>query len=775
MTMLVAPQMTGPLGRYGIRHAALLDGSTGYFSRTPIVDTNHQKFTFDFWYMKDKTYSANGYLYSSDGSGYFAILWEGATDKLWVIFEGSTYGYKTTATLRDCTGFLNIHIAIDTTQATAADRISVEINGVAQTFSSSATVPMNYSTTVNNTGTDFIGALTAAGPRLYTGGYYAAFNFVDGQRLAASDFGRFDPVSGNWIVKKYAGTYGANGFHLNFSNAENLGEDQSGNGNHWTVNGTIAQVTSTPTNVYATWNPLITSADAGIAALTNGNRSTVGGGTAMTTGTFATGPSGKYYWEVVQDSLGSTSYSGVRNTSVPHANLNDADVNWVYLSTGTKTGDGSYATAYGAAYTAADIIGVAVDIDSGTLEFFKNGVSQGTAFTSLAGISVTPFYVTGGSGAGTIVCDENDWTYSAPTGFKSLSTDNLPAVTGKNVNEHFKTVLHTGTGAAQSITTDFDTDLAIIKARSSAYNWRWQDTLRGAGKTLSSSTTDAENTESDSITGLTSTGVTLGADTGSGVNQSGVTYVGAYFSLPTDEVNSSGTITVTWKYNATLGMAVGTYTGNGTAGATLGLPTINGEAPGMFIVKNRATAARSWMIYHKNANANPETGVLILDGTGAFSAGSTFWNNTAPTGSAITLGTNGQTNANTDDYVVYAFWESDFIKIGSYIGNGSADGPLLNGMISPVWALTKLSSHAGDGWFIHDAVRSSENVVDDFLLANSSAIEVVGNVNSSRDFIGVGQKLRGASTGTNTTGYTYIYMMIGQPTGTHDRPPAPAR
>ena len=287
--------------------------------------------------------------------------------------------------------------------------------------------------------------------------------FVDGQSLSATNFGQFSNVTSQWSPILYTGTYGTNGFHLNFNNVSSvaaLGYDTSGNSNNWTVANvsltagvTYDVVLDSPTTNYPVLNSLIhtTSGATGIVA---GNlQSTISTvGSAAATATFGVS-SGKWYWEVTVSAL-TTGYAYNGSIGVT-TNSNDVTVvtatELFYLDNGNKW-TGSASVAYGASYTTGNIIGVALDVDNGTLTFYKNGVSQGVAISS--GITGNTWYPVIGSNnvfIGNINFGQQPFVYTPPTGFTKLNTTNLPTPSIPRGDTGFKTVTYVGNGGELQI------------------------------------------------------------------------------------------------------------------------------------------------------------------------------------------------------------------------------------------------------------------------------------------------------------------------------------
>jgi hypothetical protein len=180
------------------------------------------------------------------------------------------------------------------------------------------------------------------------------------------------------------------------------------------------------------------------------------------------------------------------------------------------------------------------------------------------------------------------------------------------------------------------------------------------------------------------------------------------------------------------------------------------KAPQLIIVKN-LDSVQNWAVYHQNANATPQNYYLFLSDTRAATALSTMWNNTAPTSSVFTVGTNAEVNESGKRFIAYCF-APGFFKIGSYTGNGNADGPYVHTGHKPRWLMIKRIDSA-DHWLNYDTARATYNVDNKRLSANQSAAEV----DSSGYYIdedAFGFKLRGTDPALNANGGTYIYISI---------------
>jgi hypothetical protein len=365
-----------------------------------------------------------------------------------IVDESSSAGVynatvATSAVYRDPSAWYHFVLAIDTTQATASNRIKMYVNGVQVTaFSGSPTYPsLNAQMSCLQGGTNYIGCRRSLNQ--FFDGYLTEVNFIDGQALTPSSFGANSEKTGVWQPIEYVGTYGTNGFYLPFTNnstTTTLGNDSSGNGNNWTTNNisltagsTYDSMTDVPTLTSATaanycvMNPL----DQISTTVTNGNLQSVSGAgdTPTIRGTIGVS-SGKYYWEVLYSAGTSNAcHIGVADSTATLSTTNSTGANsWNYYGVnGNKFNNGT-GTAYGASYTTGDVIGVALDMDAGTLTFYKNNTSQGTAFTGLTGKTLTP-NLGNGTGGGTQTFQTNfgqrPFAYTPPTGFVALNTFNL--------------------------------------------------------------------------------------------------------------------------------------------------------------------------------------------------------------------------------------------------------------------------------------------------------------------------------------------------------------
>ena len=322
--------------------------------------------------------------------------------------------------------------------------------------------------------------------------------------------------------------------------------------------------------------------------------------------------------------------------------------------------------------------------------------------------------------------------------------------------DYFNTVLYTGNFSTNAITgVGFAPDFVWIKERSSTSSHVLGNIISGPTKRLQSNNTDAEGTLSNVLTSFDSDGFTNGAD--NGVNQNGETYVSwNWDGGGAGSANTAGSINSTVSVNTTSGFSVVSYTGTGSI-ATIGHGL--GVAPNVVIVKQRTAAGNHWVMYN---SALPSANYfLYLDGTDAQQTATNFFNNTAPSNSVFTVGTDAQTNGNTNSLIAYCFAEKQgYSKFGSYVGNGSTNGPFVYTGFKPAFVITKRID-AGGGWGINDNKRPNYNPENLYLVANDGQVEA-SDGSWTMDLLSNGWKARYNNGHFNAAGGSYIYMAFAK-------------
>jgi hypothetical protein len=602
--------------------------------------------------------------------------------------------------------------------------------------------------------------LNAAGLiKLFDGldGYVANVIFVDGQALAPSNFGRISADTQQWVNKTYTGTYGANGFKLEFLNGASLGEDTSGNGNNWTTNGGITsanQYTDTPTNNFCVLSPL----DSVAGKLSKGNLrySDSAANNDRSCSTFAFDiATDNVWWEVTQ-ATGAATHIGVIPVDKTGLTSGLTDALTYYGVSGNKFNSG-VASAYGATFTTNDRIGI--HCAAGNIAFYKQTggvgafVSQGVAFSGLTGK-----YKTFHASAGTTTSDYNFGqrsfgNTSLPTGAKALCTANLPTPAIPDPTKHIYVVTVAKSGNTNFTlpwsATDYDTRFKI-KIRNTTGSHAWIDGLRGYDKVLFSDTTAAEITNANYIT-VSGTTITLGSALPDGSYVIEAMKAGLVSARQT---NTNGTITSTVSANKLAGFSIVTYTGTG-ANATVGHGLL--KAPERIDHKGRSVAASSWFVYSASITA---ANYLILNSTAAQAAeGGVLWQGLSPTSSLSYLGPSVGTNQAAGHYVAYCHHSVEgYSKFFGSTRNASIDGTFDNCGIKPISITTKAYTTTGN-WVVIDDKRDAYNVCSNQLYLNAATAETVA---TTLDVTATGTKYRTASD--PNTAQSYINCIYGYPT-----------
>jgi hypothetical protein len=780
-----------PSGYTIARSVRLRSSASAYLNRTPASTTNRTIWTWSGW-IKRGTLSTNQWFFAAGATAptyTYTMMRFRSDDTLEFLnyITGGTEGNITTAQVfRDPSAWYHIVLTYDSTQATSTNRVKLYVNGSQVTSFSSGTYgtiypPLNQVTMFNfASNTNYIGR-TPPTDALYFDGYLTEVNFIDGQALTPSSFGSTNAVTGVWQPAKYTGTYGTNGFYLNFSDNSNntattIGKDYSGNGNNWTPNNisvtagaTYDSMIDTPTPYadggngrgnYCVLNPVNT---VGSPTLSAGNLNATGSASQSSFSGTIGGNSGKYYAEFSPTAISGAVHFGAFALG---GNSNGGNVGSGQDSRCIYRNDGAVFTssqvATYASYTTSNIIGVAINLDASppTAAFYKDNSLQGTVNLSTSFSNWTFAVLTNGSSdSGVVNFGQRPFIYTPPTGYVALNTFNLPDSTIKNGAGYMAATTYTGTGSSLTIantvgSTSFQPDFVWVKSRSAATDHALYDSVRGTTKDLVSNSTAAETTQSTGLTAFGSTGFTVGAL--AKMNTSSATYVGWQWKAGgSSSSNTNGSITSTVSAGATQGFSVATYTGNGSAGATFGHGL--GVAPNFVIIKERGNA-NGWLCYHSSTG---NTGYLELDATLAFQTLSTVWNNTTPSSSVVTLGTVSNVNRNGGTFVAYCFAAvAGFSAFGSYTGNGSSDGPFVYLGFRPRFFMLKNITSA-QSWSVQDTARSAYNVGSAVLQPNNSNAEATGT--DLVDILSNGFKIRQSSAGNNNNnGDTYVYACFAE-------------
>jgi hypothetical protein len=804
--------------------------ASAYLSKTFSTNpTDNGKGTFSFWVKRGRLgTTTHGLLAATGGAGTGQFTFQSDDTLYFQPNQTTTPAKQTTRVFRDPTAHLHFVYSWDTsnTQNGSPKQQRLWVNGVEETAFSTDQEP-----TRNLTGGGwFSNGVTLrllAQSTNYFDGLCSEFYGIDGQDLTAADFGETN-ADGVWVPKTYTGTYGTNGFKLDFKDAAvtsgsnaGLGKDVSGNGNYFdttnisvTAGVTYDQMTDTPTNNYATLNPL---QSATYNTLSAANLRSTGSATDSATNTATIGSTTvPFYYEatvIAKNGGGDWPMIGASVEIPPNGNAKVlarsasnvvAGVVYqgggqVYKNTGTLVG--TYT-----ALAANDVLGVGIDPVNGTADFYLNGTFK-VQVTGITGSIFFPAIEAYNSGSVELNFGQRPFSYTnagtnrPASTYKSLCTANLSSVAIKKPASHFDAKTRTGTGATFSVTgIGFEPGLVWPKGRSGATDHALYDMVRGVEKRLESNNTDAEVTgDTTGLTAFNSDGFTGGAL--AQINTNAATYIDWLWKAggapTTDNVAGAGNTPTAGSVkidganlgsalagsiaatrlsaNTTAGFSIVTYTGTG-ANATVahGLSA----APKMVIVKRRSSSGTNWAVWHTGLTATER---LELNATDAKSTDATAWNSTTPSSTVFSLGSAAGTNTSSATHVAYCFAEiAGFSKFGSYVGNSSSDGTFVYLGFRPAFLMIKVYTGGTGDWVVVDCRRNGYNEAtkgNAALFPNTSGVESYADTGSGDlDILSNGFKPRSNNSNVNSSSFTYIYAAFAEhPFGGSNVSPSPAR
>ena len=579
---------------------------------------------------------------------------------------------KTNALFRDPSAWYHIVFAYDSAQGTDSNRAKVYVNGTQITSFATATYPsQNQDSAVGSNTKHLIGAHDNSQNEY--DGYMTEVHYIDGAAKAQTDFGEFDD-NAVWIPKKYTGTYGTNGFFLEFqqtgtsANSSGIGADTSGNDNHLTPANLAAHdvMIDTCTNNFCTMN----SADRNNERDTIGDMTWQQGNLYVTTtegadanrGTIwlKTSQGGKYYFEAYLNNT--TNAAGGVGLSSEKDNEDTGASNQVgrggeglapnIQPDGSLLYNDSDTNGWSQTFTKQDIIGVAVDLDNSVVKFAKNnnwqnGSGGTAAFGSAANAAasgleeyISPFgglvdnsaltfnFGQDSSFAGVATAQNNaddngigDFYYAPPSGHLAICSKNLKNdQTSSNIDDgsaHFHTLLYTGNASDDRDITndanagDFKPDFLWIKERSSTSSHQLVNSTVGARYALLTDSGNAEDDDTNRIQSFNTDGFQVG--TASTVNENSQTYVAWQWKA------NGGTTT---SFNESGNNPGGTYQANTTSGFSIvtytgtgGAGTVQhglGVAPDLVFVKQR-NASGAWLTQHRSFSSFLGHGVNFVN------------------------------------------------------------------------------------------------------------------------------------------------------------------
>ena len=799
------------LGESVIQRSLRFNGSSHYLERTPSGAGNRKTWTWSAW-IKRGSLGSRQILFSADDNAtnatYF-ILELQSDDNLRCLAgqetASATCVKETAAVIRDTTNWYHLVFKFDAANTSAV----WYINGQEITDLNSSTDPSNQDFQVNATTQHFLGRFGSSLGTSYFDGYMAEVNFVDGYAYDASYFGFTDSQTGIWMPRRYEETYGTNGFRLDFldnSSAAALGIDKSPNGNDFTTNNFSVAAGSgndsfidTPTNNFCTLNPLDKTNDAdvqngGLTLYNNANDQAA-------TGTFGV-TSGKWYWEITMNS--NEPEIGIAHFKMPLSNksvsvagdgqialiVTGADGNSNFLRVNGSTTSGSGISGQSGPGT----IGIALDMDNKKIWFTNTsgnyfnsgnpvtGNNPAVDFSSTGHYpaGVTPFVslYQGANIQTSINFGQRSFAYTAPEGYKTLSSQNLRdhLITSNtpilNPKEHFAAITYSGAQSSTNATgLLFEPDMIWIKSRTQLYNHYIFDRLRGLdGSHLIPNSTSAEGPSGSDATAL-------GGTHASGFFVSSASGISDSYQAPNNYIawcwkaggaavtNTDGSITSQVSVNQEAGFSIVTWTGTGADG-TVGHGL--GKKPAWIIVKNR-DSAQHWSVKHKDLTSGYNVKLNLTEAEGQSTGSTNGIIADLSSSSNFSLTRTGNTgnyknvNLSGEEHVAYCWAEiPGYSKFGSYEGNNNSNGTYVPLGFRPAWVMIKNIDAGSTEWYILDAARDTDNPVGQYLSSSSNAVEATYIF---YDFLSDGFKLRNTGSAQNPSSQTIIYMAFAEQSG----------
>ncbi len=793
-------------------------GDSSYLSRDYGTGANsYTKWTFSTWIKFDsnnntgETTSGGSIWTSWDSTSQndTSYGWIGVYQDKLQVSGWSTTWRTTNRVFRDVGAWYHIVVAVDTNESTADNRIRIYINGVEETsFATKNNPSTNTQLPWNKDQQHRLGAINGSTP-YYLGAYLAETQVIDGSQLTPSSFGETDAITGQWIPKKYTGTYSGYSFYLKYVSGA-LGTDSSGQGTNYTANNLANAdvLLDSPTNNFCTLNS-IQPFNTTIGVLDQGNLKVTagtydGGHYSNLSTTFNVPASGKWYAEC---RIGISVGSG----NVTVFGVTDQDINWSGVANENLTGmDGFFTSLYGdyikvmdsgtlgtgntSATATSYILGMALDVDNGYAYF---GVDSGSAmvwykadgstsggdptsgstgtggfartFTTDDTITVSvaknaPGYANHGSlnilnfgqngtFSGTETAGGNadgngrgNFFRSPPSGYLALCSQNLPSVTVKKPTANFDIATYAGNGAtAQEISLNFNPDLVWIKSRSDTEHHSLVDRVRG-DVAVNSNQSIAEYAVANFDWNTNNTvDVPVYANDYS-MNTSGDNYVMWHWKAGgSGSTNNDGAEASTVSVNTTAGFSIMKAEGTGSS-TTYGHGL--GVVPKVYIVKLTSDTG-NWFLQTSALDGGWD--YFQLNGTAAPASMTA----TAPTSSVITG------NIASGETAIYYAWAEveGFSRFGKYIGNGNTDGVFVNCGFTPSYVLFK-NHTSGAWWWVHDTGRDPLNLNTLILFPNATTADYTSGSNGV-DFLSNGIKLR-ADNDLNGSGQNVFFMAFAE-------------
>lgn len=799
-------------GDYEILNSLSFDGaSSPKLTMTPGAAGDRRKWTWSCWTKITQPLNGGNAIglfgQNTNNSATANIQIDGTSGEFH--FENYTGAYQVLQVserkLLDHGNWYHLMVVLDTAQGTAANRVKMYVNGdqvTTKTGGSHALPDQNAELRISNNTEHQVGQVNGS---YHYDGQMAEMYFLDGLALTPASFGVADATYGNWKPIQYTGAAGGDeSFYLNFSVAgagtSACGKDFSGNNNNFASANLSAhdRKLDSPSNNFccleAHTNFLATLSEGGTRLTSKDGI----GGQGGVAGTMSLPTSGKWYWEVHAKDLDNdrpNHYYGIDQIEqLDHRDKNTVGsgksaFSRVYQSNGNGVVNNDNESGYGAAWSDGNIIAVALDMDNGTLKFYRNNSVESSGNAAFTGLSVyrfvpsfavyedaasadtgNSFIVNFGqdsSFSGTKTAqgkqDENgigDFYYTPPTGYVALCSKNLPepAVVPKDT---FGTNLWTGNGGTQNIGgLNFKPDMIWGFTRSHDSNVVCFDSVRGVGKTVQLDLGEVQE-DQNGVTAFRDDGFALGS--WGGFNANTKTFLAHNWHIPTAFSNDASSTSIgsqdsTGRVNVDAGLSIFTYTGSADADTMKhGLA----KAPTFYTTKPLTDVSdNQWFVSsYAFANSDWETDFAHFDNNAAIQDSGARWNDTKPTSSVLSVGP-VSTNTNSGSYLCYAWHDVDgFSRIGYYLGNGNADGPLVLCGFQPAWVMCKKISADHNWVIVNNATEPTNDGTNSFLNLDDTSAE---DTDPGILLLSDGFKVNDTAARYNTDGSRYMFFAFAQ-------------
>ena len=575
-----------------------------------------------------------------------------------------------------------------------------------------------------------------------------------------------------------------------------LGNDYSGNNNDFTLTNLVAtdQMIDTPTNNFCTWNPLDKDSDLDLSE-GNTKMASSASGVVGARATFGMTDDKIYCEFMPQGVYAGYAQMGIETSKATLDSYPGKDAyGWGLHNLILYTNDTNTAVLTGSTPAVGDVIQMAYNGTTGKVWFGLNGtwytlsgnvgVPATDAYPHISGLTGEWFFAAAPddrSGDHNLIAnfgqdssfagnktaqgnqdsnDKGDFYYEPPAGFLALCTDNLSDPEIALPGENFNTILYDD-GAGAKTGVGFQPDLVWVKSRGSAYEHELTDAVRGVTKAISSDSNVLESTDSTGLTAFGTDGFTVGADT----NYSDTTGSGMVaWSWKGDGVsggtlNEDGTIDSQVNVNTTAGFSICSFTTGAATSSTWSFGHGLAEEPELVICKY-LSGTGNWSTYSKPTDP---TDYLFLNTLAAATDDDRLWQDLGPTSTVVRIGGPSGEGwwGNSFAYIAYCFHSVEgYSKVGSYEGNGNADGTFVYCGFRPAWyMIRRVDSAPPTGWMIEDNKRIGYNVANRDLIANLNNNE---QPDDRTDMLSNGFKIRATSNNFNNSSGTYLYIAFAE-------------